>query len=175
MFVHRKTLVTLVLLAFTAAFATAPMAANDSSSRATPMKFVGTFYGDNSRIITYNSDGTASLVIANMFTEDLTTLSAGRKSTPMMGVWRKVDDNKIQVTTLNFSMEQLGHNYNENGFIFKTKWLAIFDDPVKGVSPGYTAVNIVVEGFLPGQNPTTAEPAFVFPVPDGRADRLEVE
>jgi hypothetical protein len=175
MFANRKTLITLVFLTFTAAFAAAPMAADDSSSRATPMKFVGTFYGDNSRIITYNSDGTASLVLADMFTEDLLTPSAGRKTTPMLGVWRKVDNNKIQVTTLSFATEQSGHNYNANGFIFKTKWLAIFDEPVKGVSPGYTAVNIVVEGFLPFQNPITDVPAFVVPQPDGRADRLKAE
>ena len=139
------------------------------------MKFVGTFYGDSSRIITYNSDGTASLVLADMFTEDASSPSAGRKTTPMMGVWRKAGDNQIQVTMLSFATEQFGHNYNANGCIFKTKWLAIFDEPVKGVSPGYTAVNIVVEGFLPFQNPITDVPAFVVPQPDGRADRLKAE
>lgn len=70
-----------------------------------------------------------------------------------MGVWRKVDSNKIQVTTLSFATEQLGHNFNANAFIFKTKWLAIFDDPVRGVSPGYTAVNILIEGFFTRPKP----------------------
>jgi hypothetical protein len=50
-----------------------------------------------------------------MFTEDLNTPSAGRKTTPQQGVWRKVGTNKIQVTTLSFATEQLGHNYTPNG------------------------------------------------------------
>lgn len=175
MFPTRNKVFAFLALAFTAAFAAAPSALGDSVSRATPLKFAGTFFGDNSRIITYNADGTVFLVLADMFTEDVTTPSAGRKTTPQQGVWRKVGANTIQVTTLSFATEQLGHNYNANGFILKTKWLAIFDDPVKGVSPGYTAVNIVAEGFLPGQNPITDSPAFELQLPDGRAERLPAE
>ena len=171
---NQKTIIALMLLAVTAAFSTASISTNygGKPSKATPIKFAGTFYGDNSRIINYNADGTATLVIADMFTDDINTPSAARKTTPMLGVWRKVDANKIQVTMLSFATEQFGHNFNANGYVFKTSWLAIFDDPVHGVSPGYTAVNIVVEGYLPDQNPLTDDPAFVLPLPDGRADRL---
>ena len=124
------------------------------------MKFVGTFFADNGRLIcTYNSDGTVFLVVADMFTEDLNTLTAGRKTTPWQGGWRKVGDNEIQITLLSFATEPLGHNYNANGVIFKTKWLATFDDPVKGVSHGYTVTNAVLEVYDPGQNPTAEAPA----------------
>jgi hypothetical protein len=175
MFSNGKTLIVIVLLSFTATLAIAPTAMGDNSSRAAPAKFVGTFYGDNDRIITYHSDGTLSLVSANMFSDDPAAETAGRKLTPFLGVWKKVGENTIQVSSLSFTTELFGHNFNPNGFIFKTKWLAIYDDAVNGVSPGYTAVNIVVELFLPGQNPIIEAPIQIVPIPDSRAQRLTVE
>lgn len=174
---NRKALITLILLAAAAAFSTASISTNygGKPSQASPAKFVGTFYDENGRIVTYNADGTVSLVVADMFTDDINTSTGGRKLTPALGVWRKVDSNKIQVTTLAFATEQFGHNYNPNGFIFKTNWLAIFDDPVKGQSVGYTAVNIVVEGFLPDQNPMSDEPVFTIMIADSKSVRLHAE
>jgi hypothetical protein len=170
-----KTLIAIVLLAFTANLALAPTAMGDNSSRAAPAKFVGTFYGENDRIITYHSDGTVSLVDSQMFSDDVTNTAGGRKTTPFLGVWKKVGDNMIQVTTLSFATEPTGHNYLPGGLTFKTKWRAIFDEAVNGVSPGYLAVDIVAEVFLPGQNPISDEPFAVVPVQDARSYRLTVE
>jgi hypothetical protein len=176
MYAIQKTLITLMLLVFTAAFATAPMAENGNSSRATPMKFVGTFYGEDSRIVSYHSDGTLSLVNANMFSDDPNSVTAGRRSTPQLGVWRKVDKNTIKATSLSFIMEIGSHNYDPSGLIVKTTWLAIFDDRVNGVFSGNTAVNITAEIFLPSQNPTSDdEPVAVVTLPDSRGYRLTVE
>lgn len=174
---NRKTIIVLVLLALTAAFSTASNTTyyGKQSSRAAPINFVGTFYGENSRTITYHSDGTMSLVLADMFSDDPTLISAGRRQTPFLGVWRKVDVNKIRVTSLSFVTEAFGHRYGPDGLILKTKWLAIFDDPVKGISPSYTAVNVVVEVFSPDQNPTSDEPVIVVPLPNSRAYRLKAE
>ena len=173
---NRNSLIALVFLIFAVAFTTAPEALGGNSSRATPMKFVGTFVADSGRLIcTYNSDGTVFLVTADMFTEDMNAPTGGRKTTPWQGAWRKVGDNKIQVTLLSFATEPFGHNYNANGLIFKTKWLAEFDDPVKGVSPGYTVTNVVLEGYLPNQNPNTDTPVFSDYLPDGSAYRLLAE
>ena len=176
MYTMQKTLITLMLLVFTAAFAAAPMADNGNSSRATPMKFVGTFYGEGSRVITYHSDGTVSLVNADMFSDDPNLETGGRRSTPFLGVWQKVDDDTIKATTLSFLTEIAGHNYDPDGVIVKTSWLARYDDPVNGVSPGYTTVGDgLVEVFLPDQNPTSDEPILVVTVPPGRGDRLNVD
>ena len=176
MYAIQKTLITIMLLVFTAAFATAQMADNGNSSRATPMKFVGTFYAENSRIVTYHSDGTVTLVNANMFSDDPNLETAGRRSTPFLGVWQKVGENTIQATTLSFATEIAGHNYDPDGFIVKTKWLAIHDDLVNGLSPGYNGVgDALVEIFLPNQNPIFDEPIAVITLPPGRADRLYAE
>ena len=173
MYTMQKTLITLMLLVFTAAFATAPMAGNGNSSRATPMKFVGTFYAPAGRTISYHSDGTLSVVNATMFNGDAEL--ADRRATPLLGVWRKVDDNKIQATALSFTTEAFGNNYRPDGFILKSTWLATYDEPVQGVSPGYNTGDIVTEVFFPDQNPITDDPILVNVLPGGRADRLNVE
>jgi hypothetical protein len=173
MYTMPKTLITLMLLVFTAAFATAPMAGNDNSSRATPMKFVGTFYAPAGRTISYHSDGTLSVVNATMFNGD--DELADRRTTPFLGVWRKVDDNKIQATALFFTTEAFGDNYSPDGFILKSTWLATYDDMVRGVSPGYNVVDIETEVFFPDQNPITDDPIQVSVIPGGRADRLTAE
>ena len=139
------------------------------------MKILGTFYGERSRVITYHSDGTMTLVSADMFSDDPELVTAGRRSTPFLGVWRKVGENKIQVTSLSFVTEAFGHNYHPDGFILKTVWVAVFDEPVNGVSPGYMAVNTVAEVFLPDQNPTSDDPISVLPVAETRAHRLVAE
>lgn len=147
---------------------------NHKWSRAAPMKYVGTYFS-NEGSVTFHSDGTMSNVTAEMFSDDPNNQTAGRKETPRRGVWRKVGRNKFQVTMISYVTEIVGHNYRPDGFILKVKWLAVFDRPVKGVSPGYTAVNIVAEGFLPDQNPLTDEPRFVLPQPDRGAYRLIAE
>jgi hypothetical protein len=160
---------TLMLLVFAAAFATAPMATADNSSQAAPSKFVGTFYVESGGVTTIHSDGTVSVVLADMFN------AADRRATPSQGVWRKVGHNKIQVTTIAFITEAFGDNYRPNGFTVKSTWLSTFDDPVQGVSPGYNTVFIAVELFLPDQNPITDDPVAVVARPDTRGYRLTVE
>jgi hypothetical protein len=173
--INGKTLPKIMLLLFSVAFATAPMASDGNSSKASPQKFVGTFYGESSRTITYHSDGTMSLVDANMFSDDPNLLTAGRRTTPFQGVWKKVGHNSIRVTTLNFATEIAGHNYISDGFTLKTSWTAVYDAPVNGSSPGYTATEVTVEGFAVGANPITGESVFVLSLPDTRADRLYVQ
>ena len=73
-----------------------------------------------------------------MFNDDINAPTGWRKTTPWQGVWRKMGNNRIQVTLLSFAMEPFGHNYKASGLMFKTRWLAEFDDSVKGVSAGYT-------------------------------------
>jgi hypothetical protein len=164
---------TAALLVIAVLFTTAPVALGDNSSRATPMKFVGTFYGLEGRVVTYGADGTVSLVNANMFSDDPNLLTAGRRTTPFLGVWRKVGNDTIEATTLSFMTEVAGFDYEDDGFIIKTTWQAKYDDPVNGVSPGYTGLgDIVVEGFTPGQNPVSDTPLFVITLPPANAVRL---
>ena len=170
-----KTLSTIMLLVVTAAFATAPMAEDGNSSKASPQKFVGTFYGENGRTISYHSDGTMSLVDANMFSDDPNLLTAGRRTTPFLGVWKKVGPNTIRVTSLNFATEIAGHDYIPAGFTLKTSWTAVYDAPVEGLSPGYTATEVMVEAFLVGTNPITDGSVAVLALPDSRAERLNAQ
>jgi hypothetical protein len=111
-----------------------------------------------------------------MFSDDPNLETAGRRSTPALGVWKKVGKNTIQATTLSFATEIAGHDYDPDGFIIKSTWLAIYDDKVNGVSPGYNVVgDILVEIFSPSQNPTSDEPIVVITLLSGRADRLNLE
>ena len=175
---NSKTVIALILLAATAVFSTASISTNygGKPSQATPIKFVGTFYAEGGRVVSYHSDGTLTLVNADMFSDDPTLVTGGRKTTPFLGIWRKVGARKIQAMSLDFATEAFGHNYGDAGFILKTTWTAIFDKPVNGVSPGYTTVgDTVVEVFLPDQNPTSDVPVSVITVPAGRGDRLTFE
>lgn len=174
MLLNRKTFTALMLLAITTAFSTISIA-DGNSSRAAPSKFVGTFYGGKGKTITHHADGTMSLVDANMFSDDPVLATGGRRSTPFQGVWRKVGKNSIQVTSLSFVTEIAGHRYLPDGFIVKVSWLATFDDPVKGISPGYTSTNVVSEIFYPTQNPITDDPILIVDQPDGRGYRLIAE
>ena len=133
MFPDRNRLIVLLFSVVFAANAIVPAASGANSSRAKPMKFVGTYFAESGRLIcTYNADGTVFLVSADMFTEDVNAPTAARKTTPWQGGWRKVGNNQIQVTLWSFATEPFGHNYNANGVIFRTKWLATFDEAVKG-------------------------------------------
>ena len=174
---NHKTVIALILLAATAVFSTASISTNygGKSSKATPIKFVGTYYGVDDRVYSFHSGGTLTLVGANMFTDDPGQLTEGRKSTPFLGIWRKVGANKIEAVSLSFLTEAFGHNYGDAGLIAKTTWVAIFDKPVNGVSPGYTSFDVVVEVFLPDQNPLTDDPLLEFTLPGARADRLTFE
>lgn len=162
----QKTLITLMLLVFTAAFATAPMAGNQ-----TPKKFVGTYFtegGDSDQMVTLHSDGTQTTVRAVMF-------GASGRVTPGMGVWRKLDKNRVVITNVRFQTSADGSTYEPGGFASKTTFIGVFDDAVKGKSPGFNVVDgFLIEIFTPDQNPITDEPVAAFTVPGGyRASRLE--
>jgi len=178
MYAIQKTVMTLLLLVATAAFATGSMANGDNASKAAPMKFVGTFYtlGEDEAITSYHSDGTMSNVASENFSDDAASIFEGRKATGAHGVWRVVGDNTIRVTTIRFLTETFGHNFKPDGIILKTTWEAVFDEPVQGRSPGMYVETIYAELFLPGQNPITDEPLRRIELPFGqRAVRLEVE
>ena len=174
MYVNQKTAMTLLLLACAAAFAPVSMAGN--ASKAAPMKFVGTYYGSSGTVTSFHSDGTMSIVVADMFSDDPASKYEGRKATPGRGAWRVTGANTIRQTNIIFVTEAFGHNFQPGGAILKTTWDAVFDEPVRGRSPGYTLDKTTVEIFLPGQNPITDVPVLVRETPfAGRGIRLEVE
>jgi hypothetical protein len=176
MYAIQKTVMTLLLLVATAAFATVSVADGGSASKAAPMKFVGTYYGLSGSVVSFHSDGTMSSVGAAMFSDNPTTVYGGRKVTPHQGVWRVVGDNTIRQTNMFFLTEAFGHNYEPDGVIVKQTWEAVFDKSVQGRSPGYHIDAVTTEIFLPDQNPITDEPLQVIETPfDGRGLRLEVE
>jgi hypothetical protein len=166
MFTNRKTLITLVLLAFTAAFAAAPIAGEDNSSKAWSTKFAGTYFYESGAITTIHADGTSSTVGSKMFSDDTVESRGGRRETPRQGVWRMVNANTIRVTQLAFLTAQYSHDYVPDGIIEKISWTMKFDREVNGVFPSYTAKNILFEIFLQGQNPTIDEPVGVLPIID---------
>ena len=176
MYAIQKTVMTLLLLACTAAFATVSVAGNDNASKAAPMNFVGTYYSLGGGLTSFHADGTMSAVASNMFSDDPTSSFQGRKTTSSRGVWRKIGNNTIRVTAIRFLTEAFGHNYDPDGVIVKTSWEAVFDKPVQGKSPGYKAGTILAEIFLPDQNPLTDVPVLTleFPGSEG-AFRLEVD
>lgn len=102
-----------------------------------------------------------------MFSDDLNGDYMGRRETPRQGVWRKVGDNKLRITQLAFLTGVQSHDYSPDGVIMKISWLMVFDKLAKGVSMSYTASKILIEIFLPNQNPTTDEPVQVFEAPGG--------
>lgn len=176
MYAIQKTLITITLLVFAAAFATVSMAGGGNASKAAPMKFVGTYYGLSGSIVSFHSDGTVSSVGANMFTDDPASVYGGRKVTPHQGVWRVVGHNTIRQTNLFFLSGAFTHNFKPDGVIVKQTWEAVFDKSVQGRSPGYHIDTVKTEIFLPDQNPITDEPLQVLETPfDGRGLRLVVE
>ena len=179
MLASRTAVLTLVLLAATAIFSTASISKNygEKSSQAAPAKFDGTYYtileeGVVGGVVTFHSDGTVSSLVADMFSNDPAGQRQGSRSTPSQGLWRKVGNNEIKITTTFFFTEQFGDNYNPGGFVVNVQYLAVFDDPIKGVSPGYTSYNGVAELFLPNQNPNTDTPVLVVPLTDSTAYRM---
>jgi hypothetical protein len=176
MYAIQKTLMTLLLLTFTAAFATGSMAGGGNASKAAPMKFVGNYYSLGGSLTSFHPDGTMSGVASLMFSDDPANSFQGRKATPSRGAWRVVGPNAIRVTGIRFLTEAFGHNYLPDGVIVKSTWEAVFDKPVQGRSPGYHVDTITSEIYLPDQNPLTDEPVLVleFPGSDG-AYRIEVE
>jgi hypothetical protein len=177
MYSIQKTVMTLVLLVATAAFATVSMAGGGNASKAAPMKFVGAYYSLAGDLVTFHSDGTMSAVASVMFSDDPNTNFQGRKVTPSRGAWRVVGPNTIRVTGIRFSTEPFGHNYQPDGVIVKSTWEAVFDKPVQGRSPAYHVDTITSEVFLPGQNPVTDEPLLVleFQASSEGAIRIEAE
>ena len=151
-----------------------PISANaDNSqvfrSKANYMKFVGTYYDITGRTVIIHSDGTTVTTRGEMFDHP-----EGHRQTPGLGVWRKVSKNEIKTTTIFFWPEKVSDNWSTNGLTAKITYTLILDDPVNGVSPGWTAINGVAELFQPDQNPVLDEPISVVPVADKRAYRLEL-
>ncbi|MEH6617658.1 MAG: hypothetical protein V7699_07445 [Porticoccus sp.] len=179
MFANRKTIIALLLLAVTAALSTASISTNygEKSSQAAPALFQGTYYtvndGTIGGTITFHSDGTVSSIVADMF--GFAEGRQFRRSTPSQGVWRKVNNNSIQVTTTVFFTEQNGDHYDPDGLIVKVKFLAVFDDPVKGITPGYKSRNLVAEVFVSSQNPNTDTPVSIIELFGNEGFRLEGE
>ena len=162
MLLNPRTTAALVFLAVMACLSLA-VAADDSDvfrSKAKYMKYVGTYYDEVGDLINIHADGTVTVVYGNMFSEPGV---GGRRVTPALGVWRKVGEHQLQVTSLRFMTDAEGNNYRPGGLIQKTTVLAVFDEPVRGQSLGYTIEmgGVMVEFFRPDQNPTTDEPIGV--------------
>ena len=176
MYAIQKTVMTLLLLACTATFATVSVAGDDNASKAAPMKFVGVYYSSGGGLTTFHADGTMTNVTPVMFSDDPANSLQGRKATPSQGAWRVVGPNTIRVTGIRFLTEAFGHNYQPDGVIVKSTWEAVFDKPVRGRSPAYHGDIITSEIFLPEQNPLTDDPVLVleFAGSEG-AFRLEVD
>jgi hypothetical protein len=166
-----RTVTAIVLLAASAAFSIASTANDEFRSEAAPNKFVGTFFGTTQNVmISFLSDGTVVVVDSSMF-----NFASQSRSTPALGVWRKVDSNSIRLTYVFFTTEVFGDNYLPNGLVIRVTLLATFDDPVAGKSPGYTTSETQIAVFSAGQNPTTEAPFLVVPLADGSGTRLGAE
>lgn len=162
MLLHRKTMAAVLLMAVTACLSLAAAVGDNEAFRqkAEYMKYVGTYYDDVGDLINIHADGTVTVVYGNMFTEPGV---GGRRVTPALGVWRKVGKHQLQVTSMRFMTDAEGNNYRPDGLIQKITVLAVFDEPVRGQSPGYTIEmgGVMVEFFRPDQNPMTDEPIGV--------------
>lgn len=172
MYAIQKTVMTLLLLVATAALATASMAENHNASKAAPSKFVGTFYSDGitGAMVTVHSDGTMEHIYTDMFAR------GNRRVTPALGVWRQSGDNEIKVTWVRFATELFGDNFSPNGLISKLSYRMVYDELVRGKFAGYSVSSVLIEQFLPGQNPVTDEPILSLEVPASSTGfRLEVE
>jgi hypothetical protein len=173
MLLNLRTVTAIVLLAATAAFPIASAADDEGHSEAASNKFVGTFFGTTQNaMLSFHSDRTVNVEYANMYNF---TGDSQSRSTPGLGVWRKVDSNSIRITYVFFLTEAFGDNYLPNGVILRVTLLALFDDPVNGKSPGYTTSETEVAVFSAGQNPTTDAPFLVVEFPDGSGTRLAAE
>jgi hypothetical protein len=177
---NRKTVVALVLLAITAAFSTASISTNygNDPAKVSPVSFVGTYYTSRDEatiggMTTFHSDGTVSGVTADMFS--FADEQGNRRTTPLLGVWRKTGHHKIQVTSTFFMTEEFGDNYNPGGLVVRISYLAVFDKTVKGLARGYEVRNLVAEAFLPTQNPNTDTPVAVIELAGGGGFRIRAE
>ena len=171
-----KTVLALVILAFTAVFSTASISTNygKNPGKAAPVNFVGTYYTvidgvTTGGVATLHSDGTVSSVLADMF--EFTEGRAGRRSTSSRGVWRKLSNNEVRITTTFFfsgvpTDDDPDGIYGQDGLIVKVTYLAIFEANKKGVSPGYDSRDLVAEVFLPTQNPNTDTPVSIVELGD---------
>ena len=127
---QQNAVLALELMVCACVFATTAIAGEGSSSKATPSKYVGTYYTDAGAMLTIHSDGTLAHIVANMFSRD------ERRVTPALGVWRQIGKNEIKVTWVRFHTEQFGDNYSPNGLIQKLSYRMEFDKPVQGRSEG---------------------------------------
>jgi len=171
MSINRKTVLVLVILAFTAVFSTASISTNygKKPGKAAPANFVGTYYTvidgvTTGGVLTLHSDGSVSSVVADMF--EFTEGRAERRSTSSRGVWRKLGNNEVRVTTTFFfsgipTDDEPDGVYAEDGLIVKVSFRAIFEANKNGVSPGYEGRDLVAEVFLPSQNPNTDTPVSI--------------
>ena len=176
MLIDRKTVIALVILAFTAVFSTASISTNygKKPGKPAPTNFVGTYYTVIDGVITggaitLHSDGTVTSVVADMF--EFTEGRADRRSTPSHGVWRKLGNNEIRVTTTFFfsgipTDDDPDGVYGEDGLVVKVTYRAIFEGNKNGVSPGYDTRDLVAEVFLPTQNPNTDTPVSIVELGD---------
>ena len=173
---NRKAVLALVIVAFTSVFSTASISTNygKKPGEAAPTNFVGTYYTVidgviTGGVVTLHSDGTVSSVVADMF--ELTEGRAGRRSTSSRGVWRKLGNNEVRVTTTFFfsglpTDDEPDGVYGQDGLIVKVTYRAIFEANKKGVSPGYDSRDLVAEIFVPTQNPNTDTPVSIVELGD---------
>jgi hypothetical protein len=176
MLANRKTVISLIILAFTAVFSTASISTNYGvkAGKAAPVNFVGTYYTvidgvTTGGVLTLHSDGTVSSLVADMF--EFTEGRVGRRSTSSRGVWSKVGNNEVRVTTTFFfsgipTEENPDGVYGEDGLVVKITFRAIFEANKNGVSPGYDSRDLVAEVFLPTQNPNTDTPVSIVELGD---------
>lgn len=175
MFANRKTLIALLLLAATAAFSTASISTNygSSNSNGSSGSFVGAYVVANGGMTTFHSDGTLSGIQSNMFSFE--AARDYRRTTPSQGVWHNLGKNKVQATTILYLTEQNGDAYDPFGLLVKVSYVAEFDKPVKGKSPGYTTSNVTAEVFSPGSNPNVDAPIYTTQLQGVQAYRLQSE
>ncbi len=176
MLANRKTITAITLMVVAAFFSTAAAVGDNDvfRSKAKYMKYVGTYYTDSGQTVTIHSDGTETTVQASMYSR--TDLGGERRTTPAQGVWRKVGKNEIEITNIRFITDTLGSEYQPDGLIQKSTFVAVFDEPVRGQSLAFTVDGFLIEFFESDQNPITDEPTGVVAATTGyRAYRLEVE
>lgn len=173
-----KNVAATALVVFTWAFASNSIASghlsgpfpDEKPSSATPSMFVGTFYTDGGAMVTIHSDGTMEHIVDNMFAR------GDRGVTPALGVWLQSGGNEIKVTWLRFATEEFGDNFSPNGLISRVSYNMVFSDREQGKFTRYSVDEVLIEQFLPDQNPVTDEPSSSLEAPSNSTGyRLEVE
>ena len=127
-------------------------------------------------VMAFHSDGTVTNTNAGMFC--VVSPNCGGLKAPDQGTWKKISDNEISVTFIQFETSDLvGGDFTDNGTIYKFTWVSTFDDLQGGVFQHWAVTDFTVNNYSYDQNPITDTPLNVFEISDSPfgGQRINVE